>query len=179
MGDSAGGGITLGLAEKLSVNNIDLPDKVILISPWLDTTMSNEKIAEVQGNDKELNKEKLLIAGASYARGLTQDDEYFVNPINGNLSKLAGKSYAKNIETKNYLVSPLYGEASKLKNVTIFTGTYDILNPDCHLLQEKAKRVGVEIKIQEYETAPHIWIVNNDDELAITAYNDLVNTVNE
>ena len=152
MGDSAGGGITLGLAEKLGTNNIELPSKTILISPWLDTTMSNSKIDEVQKNDNDLNKGKLQLAGMSYSRGLTAEDDYFVNPIHGNLSKL--------------------------KNVVIYTGTYDILNPDCHLIQEKAKEQGVDIEIKEYDGAPHIWIVNNNDELANKAYKDLLKEFN-
>lgn len=151
MGDSAGGGMALGLLEKLSLSNVKMPSKTILISPWLDTTMSNPKIDEIQKNDKDLNKEKLYLAGVSYSRDLEKQEDYFVNPINGKLSKL--------------------------KNVVIYTGTYDILNPDCHVLQEKAQKDGVEIKIKEYETAPHIWIVNNDDELARNAYNDLLTEI--
>ena len=149
MGDSAGAGITLGLAQKLSMENIKLPSKTILISPWLDTAMSNEKIDEVQKNDKDLNKWKLALAAFFYARDLTTENEYFVNPIKGDFSKL--------------------------ENVVIYTGTYDILNPDCHTLQEKAKNQGVDIKIKEYEKASHIWIVNNDDDLAKQAYKDLLN----
>ena len=151
MGDSAGGGITLALAEKISQNNIQLPSKTILISPWLDVTLTNEKIKEVQKNDKDLNKEKLLIAGISYAR----DEEGM----------------------KSYLVKPINGPLSKLKNVIIYTGTYDILNPDTHLLQEKAKKEGIDILIKVYEQAPHIWIINNinkQDELQLKAYQDLV-----
>lgn len=151
MGDSAGGGITLALAEKISQNNIQLPSKTILISPWLDVTLTNEKIKEVQKNDKDLNKEKLLIAGISYAR----DEEGM----------------------KSYLVNPINGPLSKLKNVIIYTGTYDILNPDTHLLQEKAKKEGIDIQIKEYEQAPHIWIINNinkQDKLQLKAYQDLV-----
>ncbi|MBO4292809.1 MAG: alpha/beta hydrolase [Clostridia bacterium] len=151
MGDSAGGGMALGLLEKLSQSNVEMPAKTILISPWLDTTMSNSKIDEVQKNDKDLNKEKLYLAGTSYSRDLKQEEEYFVNPINGKFSKL--------------------------KNLVIYTGTYDILNPDCHLLKEKAEKEGVDITIKEYETAPHIWIVNNEDELAISAYNDLISSL--
>lgn len=151
MGDSAGGGITLALAEKISQNNIQLPSKTILISPWLNVTLTNEKIKEVQKNDKDLNKEKLLIAGISYAR----DEEGM----------------------KSYLVNPINGPLSKLKNVIIYTGTYDILNPDTHLLQEKAKKEGIDIQIKEYEQAPHLWIINNinkQDELQLKAYQDLV-----
>ena len=88
MGDSAGGGITLALAEKISQNNIQLPSKTILISPWLNVTLTNEKIKEVQKNNKDLNKEKLLIAGISYARDEEGKKSYLVNPINGPLSKL-------------------------------------------------------------------------------------------
>ena len=151
MGDSAGGGMALGLLEKLSQSNIEMPSKTILISPWLDTTMSNPKIDEIQKNDKDLNKEKLYLAGVSYSRDLDKKDDFFVNTINGKLSKL--------------------------KNTVIYTGTYDILNPDCYILKEKAEKEGVNIEIKEYETAPHIWIVNNEDELAQSAYNDLIEEV--
>lgn len=151
MGDSAGGGITIALAEKMSSNNIKLPHKTILLSPWLDVKLENKEIEEVQKNDTELNKETLKLAGISYARTEQGMEDYLVNPINGPLEKLS--------------------------NVVIYTGTYDILNPDSHLLQEKAKDVGVDIKLKEYDKAPHIWIVNNinkNDELANKAYNDLL-----
>ena len=36
------------------------------------------------------------------------------------------------------------------------SGTYDILNPDVHLLKEKAEKVGTNIEIKEYEGAEHI-----------------------
>lgn len=148
MGDSAGGGITLALAEKISQNNIQLPSKTILISPWLDVTLTNEKIKEVQKNDKDLNKEKLLIAGISYAR----DEEGM----------------------KSYLVNPINGPLSKLKNVIIYTGTYDILNPDAKDFVEKAKNEEIQITLKEYEKASHIWILKNQDELATKAYEDLI-----
>ena len=145
MGDSAGGGIALALEEKLGEDNIDLPNKVILISPWLDVSMTNPEIDERQKLDKDLNKETLKIAGVAYA-GKDGKDSYLVNPINGPLEKL--------------------------KNVTIYTGTYDILNPDVHILVEKAKEKNVEIEVKEYEGEGHIWIVNNVEE---EAYKELVN----
>lgn len=151
MGDSAGGGLALGLAEKLSINNIELPSKTILISPWLDTTMANPEIKEVQPKDEDLNRQKLKFAGILYARNVDTDEEYFINPINGNLSKL--------------------------KNIIIYTGTYDILNPDCHLLKASAQEVGGDIQIKEYEMAPHIWIINNNDDLARKAYQDILEDI--
>ena len=154
MGDSAGGGMALALAERIGEENIQIPSKTILISPWLDIRLQNPEIDEVQKRDKELSKETLKLAGVAYA-GEDGIDSYLVNPIDGNLSKL--------------------------KNITILTGTNDILNPDVHVLQEKAKQIGVNIEIKEYESAGHIWIINNNssEELVQKGYNDLINLVNE
>ena len=150
MGDSAGGGIALALAQEAGRENLNQPNKLILISPWLDVTMKNPKIEIVQKNDKMLNKKVLTIAGVAYSGGKDMD---------------------------KYLVSPINGPLDKLEDVIIYTGTYDILNPDTHLLQEKAKKEGIDIQIKEYEQAPHIWIINNinkQDELQLKAYQDLV-----
>ncbi len=153
MGDSAGGGMALALEQKLSEENVTLPEKLILISPWLDVTMENNKIEEVQKKDEDLNKDTL---------------------------KLAGKLYAGNDGMDSYLVNPINGPLEKLKNVTIYTGTNDILNPDVHILIEKAKAKNVNINLKEYEGAGHIWIVRKDknpSELAKKAYEDLLKTI--
>lgn len=168
MGDSAGGGLALALEEKI-VNdaeenqnkenkennkeniNYKLPKKTILISPWLDVRLENSKIDEVQKLDKDLNKETLKLAGIAYA-GKDGINSYLVNPIDGDLSKL--------------------------NNITIFTGTNDILNPDVHVLEEKAISQGLTINIREYEGASHIWIVKNDEkDLVRQGFNDLIETL--
>ena len=154
MGDSAGGGLSLALLEEMSEENYELPGKTILISPWLDVRLENEKIDEVQKKDKELNKETLKLAGIAYAGG------------------------EENLN--NFLVSPIEGDISKIKNLTIFTGTNDILNPDVHKLEEKAKEQGGNIEIKEYEGAGHIWIINKkgDKDIIDKAYQDLINETN-
>lgn len=148
MGDSAGGGLALALEEKLSQEEVPMPEKTILISPWLDTRLTNPEIEEVQKRDKELSKIKLQLAGIAYA-GKDGKDSYLVNPINGDLSKL--------------------------KNITILTGTNDILNPDVHIIQEKAKEQGVTIEIKEYENAGHIWMIekNSSQELVQQGYEEI------
>lgn len=154
MGDSAGGGMSLALLEKIAIESeYEMPSKTILISPWLDVRLTNSKIDEVQKKDKELNKESL---------------------------KLAGIAYAGNDGINSYLVNPIEGDLSKLKNITIFTGTYDILNPDVHVLEEKAQNQGINIEVKEYEKAGHIWIVNQkgNKELIEKAYKDLLETIN-
>lgn len=149
MGDSAGGGLGLALEEKVGKQNLPMPEKTILISPWLDVKLINPQIDEIQKYDKQLNKETL---------------------------KLAGIAYAGEDGINSYLVNPIEGDLSNLKNVTIFTGTYDILNPDVHVLQEKAKQVGVSIEIREYEQARHVWLIekNSSQQLEERAYQEIL-----
>ena len=149
MGDSAGGGLSLALEEKVAEENLPMPEKTILISPWLDVRLTNPKIDEVQKHDKQLNKETL---------------------------KLAGIAYAGEDGINSYLVNPIEGDLSKLKNVIIFTGTHDILNPDVYVLQEKAKQQGTSIEIKEYEQAAHIWLIekNSSQELQEQAYQEIL-----
>lgn len=173
MGDSAGGGLALALEEKIVADtnalstqedseeikqdemgviyDYKLPAKTILISPWLDVRLENPEINEVQKNDKQLNKDTL---------------------------KLAGIAYAGSDGINSYLVNPIDGDLSKLKNITVFTGTYDILNPDVHVLEQRAKEQGIAINVKEYEGASHIWMLKNDaseKDLIDEAFNDLIN----
>ena len=68
---------------------------------------------------------------------------------------------------------------TKLKNIVIFTGTYDILNPDAIELKKKVEEVGGNLELKQYEKASHIWIVNKscDSELVDKGYNDLVKEI--
>lgn len=154
MGDSAGGGLSLALLEKISqYSYYKLPNKTILISPWLDARLNNPEIDKIQKRDKKLNKEALKISGIAYA-GEDGDDSYLVNPIDG--------------------------ELSNLKDIIIFTGTKDILNPDVYELEKRAKEVDVKVDIREYQNASHIWLIDKDceNEVIEKGYKDLIELIN-
>ena len=51
MGDSAGGGLALALAEHFKAEGIHVPDELILFSPLVDTVGENEEIREYQQKD--------------------------------------------------------------------------------------------------------------------------------
>ena len=51
MGDSAGGGLALGFAQKLRDNGKKLPNHIVLFSPWLDLSMGNHEIKEYEKKD--------------------------------------------------------------------------------------------------------------------------------
>ena len=132
MGDSAGGALALALAQKLGIENKRQPKKLILISPWLDISLKNEKIIELEKNDKILNTTVLKFAADKYCGELEQD---------------------------NYLVSPINGPIDKINNIVIFTGTADILNPDAHIFKEKIEQEkNISFKFFEKENAIHNWI---------------------
>lgn len=158
MGDSAGGGIALALAEEAGKEGLNQPSKLILISPWLDVTMKNPKIDTVQKHDKMLNKKVLTVAGVAYAGGKDMD---------------------------KYLVSPINGPLDKLENVIIYTGTYDILTPDVHTFEKLAKEKNLKLDIRETKGAAHIWLIKRytdkkyDDDKAKDAYNNLVKLIND
>lgn len=132
LGDSAGGGMALGLLEKVGELGYQLPQKTIVISPWLDISLSNPAIGDIQKYDKSLDR---------------------------NVLKIAGLMYAEKKGTQEYLVSPLLGPVQYLQNVTVFTGTNDILNPDVAILQQKVQQAGGMIQIKQTPHAMHNWII--------------------
>lgn len=101
MGDSAGAGLALALYQRSGKLNRRLPDKTVLISPWLDVRMDNPDIDKIE--DPVLKKPLL---------------------------KLSGKKYAGKNGLKSYLVNPVLGPTDKLRNIYILSGTKDMLNPD-------------------------------------------------
>lgn len=151
MGDSAGGGLALAITEKAGENNLKLPKRLILISPWLDVRLENPEIDEVQKRDPVLFKPTL---------------------------KLAGEIYAGNDGINNVFVNPIDGYIDNLPEITIFTGTNDILNPDVHKFEERLNNYGINIDIRETQGAVHIWILereNGKEEYkAEEGYQDLV-----
>ena len=65
MGDSAGAGLALALYQRNGKLGHRLPDKTILISPWLDVRMDNPEIDKIK--DPVLNRALLKLSGQKYA----------------------------------------------------------------------------------------------------------------
>ncbi|HEY0724830.1 MAG TPA: alpha/beta hydrolase [Pyrinomonadaceae bacterium] len=132
MGDSSGGGISLALAQRLREDGCDQPAHVVLLSPWLDATLSNPEIAAFDRIDPFLG-----VAGLKYG----------------------GAVYARDVDPKSYLVSPVYGSLKNLAPITLFIGTRDILYPDCRKLWNNATAEGVKINFREYKDMVHNWML--------------------
>lgn len=156
MGDSAGGGMALGLIEKLINEKELMPCKTILLSPWLDVTLDNPKITKkLQKKDPTLIKDAL---------------------------KIAGKAYSGEDGMDNYLVNPILGPIKGLENIVIYTGTSDILNPDARKFYKRAQKENVHIDFREVENAIHIWMTyrgRKKEYKSEETYNDIVKLLKE
>lgn len=73
MGDSAGGGFSLALAQEIQqTDSLDLPSRLILISPWVDVLGGDDALQEY---DTFLNNEVLRHVGADWAGELDPRDQ--------------------------------------------------------------------------------------------------------
>jgi len=133
MGDSAGGGFCLGLAMLIKEKGLPQPRELILLSPWLDITMTNPLITkELEKKDKLLSTDFLIKAGKLW---VGEDD-----PI-------------------SYLVSPINGNLEDLPPITVFTGTYDLLFPDVQKLHEKLKTLSNQHVLRVYDKMLHDFVI--------------------
>lgn len=133
MGDSAGGGLALAFAQKLAIENpSEIPPKNILFSPWLDISMSNPLIKDLEHLDKLL-------------------------PLSGLIE--AGKKYAGNDNVDNYLLSPINGKLDGLGDTIVFYGTHELFYADCKKLKELSKSSIVKFIFHEYAEMQHNWVL--------------------
>ena len=128
MGDSSGGGLTLAFSQYFHKNNMKQPARLILLSPWLDVSMENPEIVEIDKLDPILNIDGLIEAG---------------------------KAYAGNMDLHHYMVSPLFGSLEGLPPITLFIGDNDILMPDCRKFKEKAETEGYTLDYHEIKDLLH------------------------
>lgn len=103
MGDSAGGGLALALTEYFKTEGIHMPDRLILLSPWVDVSMDNEQIKEYESVDPFLK----------------------VTPLRD-----CAEQWKGDLDVHDWHLSPIYGDLKGIRNVTVFVGTDGIFYPD-------------------------------------------------
>ncbi|WP_330334665.1 alpha/beta hydrolase [Streptomyces sp. NBC_00536] len=130
MGDSAGGGMALAVAQQLRDRYGVQPARIVLISPWLDVTMTHPDQARIERLDP-------MLARAGLAE--------------------AGRLYADPLDPADPQVSPLHGTLDGLAPLTVFSGTHDILLTDSDSLAAKATKAGVPIDYHRADCLPHVY----------------------
>jgi len=132
LGDSAGGGLALAFLQVLRDQNITpRPGKTVLLSPWLDLTLSHPETPGYRERDQVLS-----LAGLQYAAGL----------------------YAGGEDPRHPLLSPLFGDLHDLGEVKLVFGSEEIFYPDCLALVDKIQgTAGTEMNWKVGEGLIHDW----------------------
>ena len=133
-GDSSGGGLALSFLQRLKgKKELPFPSKTVLMSPWVDVSMTNEEIKDFEEKDPIL-------------------------PLNGLI--VTGKQFAGDLDVKNPLISPIYGNMDNLGEIFLIFGTNEILYPDCLKLSDMLEiAVGTTMEIKIGENLCHDWIL--------------------
>ncbi len=129
VGDSAGGGLAAALCQYFAQKGLPQPSKTILLSPWVDATMTNSSISEIEKVDPMLPKNAFMAAIAWAG----EDYSAILEKVPDN-SKLW-----------EWQISPLRGDVSVMKNVRIFVGIHEIFYPDILLFDKKLRDSGVDV----------------------------------
>ena len=129
-GDSAGGGLALGLAQTLAGAGLPQPRRIVLLSPWLDLTLSHPGLPAVERHDPWLDSTGLRVVAAAWAGG---DD-----PTDPRLSPGSG---------------PLAG----LAPVHVYVGTRELCLPDSLALGERARVEGASVEVTVCGGAVHVY----------------------
>jgi len=133
MGDSAGGGMALCLAQQLRDEGVKQPDQIILISPWLDLHTDQPVIDEAYADsDPLLEPWKLRILAEMWA-----GDTPLADPM----------------------VSPIYGDLHGLGRITLFVGTREIFFPDVIRFDKLLYEKGIIHDLIVGEGQNHVYVL--------------------
>ena len=112
------------------MKKIELPAKIILVSPVMDASMSNPEIETLEKVDPMLSKTGILSAK---------------------------KMCAGNKDLTDQIISPLYGDFEGFPKTILFLAQNDIMYPDAKLAEIKMRKNNVNIEVIEGKNMPHIW----------------------
>lgn len=133
MGDSAGAGFALGLTQILRDQGKAMPHKMVLLSPWLDVSMTDPMQPALAKKDRILGVDGLRAAGEWWA--------------------------GENTAVDAPPVSPIFGSLENLPPMAVFTGTFDLLWPDARKLKEKGEAAGLSLDYFEFPAMQHVWVL--------------------
>ena len=132
-GDSAGGNMALSLVLKLKEQKRILPRGLVLMSPWTDLTSSGRTHRTKAELDPVL------------------DAEYLERMIGNYIPGDRGQ------ETKNPLISPLFGDFSGFPPTYIQVGENEILLSDSLMLHKKLVQENISVKLDIFKGMWHVF----------------------
>ncbi len=151
IGDSVGGTLITALMQRLVQKKMEVPLKIILISPVMNAAMSNPSIDEIDKTDPMLSKIGVLSAK---------------------------KMCAGNTDLNDNMISPIHGSFSEFPPTVLFLAENDITYPDQQLTVQKLVEAKADLKVITGKNMPHIWPFLPVMSEAKTALREIVNLLN-
>lgn len=124
LGDSAGGALAVATVRSLPEMNVPSPAALVLISPWLDLTLTAASVEANARRDPMLRRAWLEQAAGAYAGELRRSDPR---------------------------VSPLFDDLSSLPPTLVQIGSDEILLDDSTRFADRAWASGVEVELQRFD----------------------------
>lgn len=131
-GDSAGGGLALATLLAIRDRDLPLPACGVVLSPWVDLTLSGGTMATLTDVDPIVDPEALAVWIACYVP-------------DGNL--------------RNPLVSPLFGDFSGLPPLLVQIAGRETLLDDARRITEVAEKAGVTVDYEFFPDQIHVFQV--------------------
>ena len=128
IGDSAGGGLSVATVRSLREMGLPSPAAMVLISPWLDLSLSGASVGSVGRRDPMHSRDSLAAAARNHAAGLHLDDPR---------------------------ISPLFADLRTLPPTLVQVGTDEILLDDSTRFADRAYAAGVEVELQRFDGLFH------------------------
>lgn len=159
-GDSAGAGLATALLLYLRDEEYPLPNCAVLMSPWVDLTMS------CASWDTNAVGKKLFFVTDSHAETCFQKFDYLPQPKDDDhlhpVKCLLAPEYIEDHLTHPY-ASPLFGDFRGLPPMLIQNGDAERLRDEGTLLAHKASHAGVIVEHEVYEDCVHVFQVSLSD----------------
>jgi epsilon-lactone hydrolase len=130
-GDSAGGGLTAGLVNRLRQGGEEQPACAWLVSPWTDLTMSGATLASKDAVDPLIHKDYL--------------------------AELAGAYLPAAVDCKDPRVSPLYADLRGFPPTLIQVGSDETLLDDSARFAAVAGSADVAVTLEVWPHMIHAW----------------------
>jgi acetyl esterase/lipase len=128
VGDSAGGGLALAATSAWCAAGLPPPRGLTLIAPWLDASLTNVGIDEIEAVDPWLTRAGLVVCAESWSGALDLADSR---------------------------VSPLFGDLTDVPLIDLYVGSHDITVADCRLLRDRLP--DDRIRYHEQPGAVHVY----------------------
>ena len=132
MGESAGGGLVLGVLLKLRDEGTPLPAAAVTISPWTDLALSGSSYGQNDDADPMLSRADSVGLASCYLGGTDPRTPY---------------------------ASPIYGDPTGLPPTLIQVGSDEILLDDSVQMAARMRAAGCAVELEVWPRMPHAWHV--------------------